>query len=121
MIKPKRPAPKRKKNAEESIQEPFSTGNVTIFNFGQVSLIVKLHLQLLSLMKCIYSFFTFKSIIQPSIVENNLSKWFVKKIYRKLIYFSLRLLFIVDILIKCNFFLWSFVLISISIFIIIFT
>lgn len=38
--KPKRPAPKRKKNAGENIQEPFTSGNVTIFNFGQVSLVV---------------------------------------------------------------------------------
>lgn len=38
MTKPKRPAPKRKKNTGENIQEPFTSGNVTIYNFGHVSL-----------------------------------------------------------------------------------
>lgn len=33
----KRPAIKRKKNAGDVVQDPITSGNVTIFNFGQVS------------------------------------------------------------------------------------
>lgn len=42
MPKPRRPAPKRKKNIipKTEIQEPITSGNVTIYNFGEVSFMI---------------------------------------------------------------------------------